>query len=186
MDSSQNAVMTGLPSIDASVVTGSPPAAAPTSVGGAAGQCQLSHVTAALAAVLTIWLLFFSSFFTNFAGLPDSVSTYLPWLKRAGGHSPHIHPWYFYLQRLAWFHPAKGPLWSEGLILGLAIVGKILEDHGGGIELLDRPDADHGKRGARIRLWFPETGPAEEPAAKDEAPTRETLVDNDKQDGIAV
>ena len=43
-----------------------------------------------------------------------------------------------------------------GTGLGLAIVGKILEDHGGGIELLDRPD---GARGARIKLWFIETGP---------------------------
>ena len=46
-----------------------------------------------------------------------------------------------------------------GTGLGLAIVGKILEDHGGGIELLDRPD---GARGARIRLWFPEAGPVKE------------------------
>lgn len=46
-----------------------------------------------------------------------------------------------------------------GTGLGLAIVGKILEDHGGGIELLDRAD---GARGARIRLWFPETGPVQE------------------------
>lgn len=44
-----------------------------------------------------------------------------------------------------------------GTGLGLAIVGKIFEDHGGGIELLDRED---GRRGARVRLWFPITGPA--------------------------
>ena len=43
-----------------------------------------------------------------------------------------------------------------GTGLGLAIVGKILEDHGGGIELLDRPDS---ARGAHVRLWFVETGP---------------------------
>ncbi len=48
-----------------------------------------------------------------------------------------------------------------GTGLGLAIVGKIFEDHGGGIELLDRED---GKRGARVRLWFPITGPAAPPA----------------------
>ncbi len=42
-----------------------------------------------------------------------------------------------------------------GTGLGLPIVGKILEDHGGGIELLDRAD---GKRGARVRMWFPAEG----------------------------
>lgn len=53
-----------------------------------------------------------------------------------------------------------------GTGLGLAIVGKILEDHGGGIELLDRPDS---ARGARIRLWFIETGPP--PAGEDRSET---------------
>jgi uncharacterized protein (TIGR03663 family) len=85
-----------------------------------------SHFALALAAALLMWLLFFSSFFTNFAGLADSIRTYLPWLKRAGGHSPHIHPWYFYLERLGWFHPAKSPVWSEGLIVALAVMGAVV------------------------------------------------------------
>ncbi len=84
------------------------------------------HALLGLSAAFAIWLVMFSSFFTHFTGLADSIRTYLPWLKRAGGQSPHIHPWGFYLERLAWFHPAKGPAWSEGLILVLAGCGCVV------------------------------------------------------------
>lgn len=84
------------------------------------------HLTLAFGAAFTVWLLMFSSLFTNPAGLLDSVRTYLPWLKRAGGESVHIHPWYFYFHRLAWFRPARSPVWSEGLILGLATIGAVV------------------------------------------------------------
>jgi two-component system nitrogen regulation sensor histidine kinase NtrY len=40
---------------------------------------------------------------------------------------------------------------AEGTGLGLPIVAKILEDHGGGLELLDAPSG----RGACIRLFLP-------------------------------
>ena len=82
-----------------------------------------AHLAAALAAWLVVALALFSSFFTNCAGPLDSVRTYLPWLHRAEGASPHIHPWYFYLHRLLFFHAAKGPVWSEALILALAVLG---------------------------------------------------------------
>ena len=48
---------------------------------------------------------------------------YLPWFKRAGGASSHIYPWTFYLHRLMFFHVGKGPIWSEGLIAALALIG---------------------------------------------------------------
>src|SRR5882724_6634249 len=90
-----------------------------------APRVKLNHVAAGLAAWIAVAILFFSSFFTNANGPLDSIRTYAPWLGRAGGNSPHIHPWYFYLQRLLFFHISKGPIWSEALIIGLAVVGAL-------------------------------------------------------------
>jgi uncharacterized protein (TIGR03663 family) len=81
------------------------------------------HVAAALGVWITVWLVLFSSFFRNASGPLDSVRTYLPWLHRAGGDSPHINPWTFYFHRLLWFHIVKGPVWTEALIFALAVVG---------------------------------------------------------------
>jgi uncharacterized protein (TIGR03663 family) len=80
-----------------------------------------------VAAGFGIWILvasaFFSSFFTNASGPFDSIRTYAPWLQRAGGDSPHIYPWYYYLKLITWFQPGKGPAFTEALILFLALVG---------------------------------------------------------------
>ena len=81
------------------------------------------HLGLALAAWFLVVLMVMSSFFTNPQGILDGVRTYAPWLNRAAGNSPHIHPWNFYLERLAFFHVAPGPYWSEGFILLLAAVG---------------------------------------------------------------
>lgn len=81
------------------------------------------HLAAAVTVWLVVALILFSSFFTNASGLLDSVRTYLPWMHRAQGASPHIHPWSFYLHRLLFFQVAKGPVWTEALIFMLALVG---------------------------------------------------------------
>jgi uncharacterized protein (TIGR03663 family) len=81
------------------------------------------HLAAALAVWVLVALTLFSSFFTNPSGPLDSVRTYLPWAGRAGGDSPHVHPWHFYLHRLIFLHAPKGPIWSEALILALALLG---------------------------------------------------------------
>jgi uncharacterized protein (TIGR03663 family) len=90
-----------------------------------APRLSFLHLAAALGICLFVWLLMFSSFFTNAAGLPDSLRTYSSWFNRAAGESPHIYPWHFYFDRLLFFHVHNGPIWSEGLIFILAIIGAI-------------------------------------------------------------
>jgi len=85
--------------------------------------CDWKHITLAGFAATAVWLVLFTSFFSNWRGPVDSFLTYVPWLQRAGGDSPHIHPWFFYFERLAWFQKPKGPVWSEGFIVALAVVG---------------------------------------------------------------
>jgi two-component system nitrogen regulation sensor histidine kinase NtrY len=53
--------------------------------------------------------------------------------------------------------------------LGLAIVGKILEQHGGGVELRDAPAVAEGGRGAWVRMRFAIDGPAAGGAAEESA-----------------
>ena len=90
---------------------------------------------------------FFTSFGRNWHGPLDSLATYAPWADRAGGASPHLHPWYFYFQRLFWFHPARSPVWSEGLVGVLAILGA-------GAALAGRDLAGANVRLARVLTFF--------------------------------
>ena len=88
-----------------------------------APRLDLRHIFAGLAAWIVVWLLLYSSFFTNPRGLIDSLTTYANWIGRSGKTNPHAHEWWFYFQRLLFFHADKGPIWSEVLIFLLALVG---------------------------------------------------------------
>lgn len=81
------------------------------------------HLAAAFSVWLAVALVLFSSFLANPAGPLDSLRTYGAWLGRANGRSPHLYSWTFYFHRLLWFHLPKGPVWSEALILALALAG---------------------------------------------------------------
>lgn len=81
------------------------------------------HMALGFAAAVLVAVTLLSSFFTNLRGPIDGVLTYLPWLGRAGGASPHIHPLYHYLHILAYWQVGGGPVWSEVLVLALAALG---------------------------------------------------------------
>ena len=66
---------------------------------------------------------FYSSFGTHWRGCVDSVLAYVTYVQRGGEAGIHSHPWYYYLQLLTYNRPMKGLFWTEGLIVGLALVG---------------------------------------------------------------
>jgi hypothetical protein len=80
-------------------------------------------VLLALVAAFLVSGVLFSSFLSHPGGLVDSVRAYGIYVDRASAASWHFHPWHYYLGLLVHF-PARGtPVWTEGLILGLAIAG---------------------------------------------------------------
>jgi uncharacterized protein (TIGR03663 family) len=81
------------------------------------------HLVVALAMAVVVSVLFFSSFFTNWRGVLDSIVTYKNYFSRAGQNPVHIHPWHYYLNILAYFRIGANPFWSETLILILAVAG---------------------------------------------------------------
>jgi len=92
-----------------------------------------SHLIAGLIAALVVSALFYSSFLSNPIGILDSFRTYTTYLNRAGQNQLHIHPWYFYLKMLLYFKYGSGPVWSEALIVILAVVGFIIAIRGKGL-----------------------------------------------------
>ena len=92
-------------------------------------QVAWRHLVAVFAAAVVAATVFFSSFFTHARGPLDSVLAYVYYFTRAGGVGLHDNPWYFYVGMLAHSRlvteATSGPWWSEGLILGLAVVGMV-------------------------------------------------------------
>ncbi len=83
------------------------------------------HMVGGAMVACLVAIILLSSFFTNLRGPWDGVLTYLPWISRAGGDSPHIFSWSFYLHRLLWWRVGNGPIWSEGFLLILAAIGLV-------------------------------------------------------------
>ena len=81
------------------------------------------HVGWAAVVAVVVSVVFFSSFGANRVGPLDSIRTYVNYFRKAGAESVHLHPWYYYLRMLAFSRYGRGPIWSEGLILVLCLVG---------------------------------------------------------------
>jgi len=95
------------------------------SLASAAKAIKRSHLIAGLAAAIIVSALFYSSFLANPGGIFDSFRAYGAYFDRAGNNTLHIHPWYYYLKMLVYSRYGDGPIWTEALIVLLAIVGFI-------------------------------------------------------------
>ncbi|MFO1475169.1 MAG: TIGR03663 family protein [Verrucomicrobiota bacterium] len=82
----------------------------------AAGRRRLNrrHLAAGLVSGLVAAGVLYSSFFQHRAGIIDAFRAFDPWIHRAEGASPHVHPVGFYFSRLAS---------GEGLVLLLGAAG---------------------------------------------------------------
>ncbi len=80
------------------------------------------HSLAAIAAAIVPAFILYSGFFRNPGGMLDSLSAFSIYFQRGVETGPHLHPFTFYLQTLAWSQ-SGGLLWTEALILALAVVG---------------------------------------------------------------
>jgi hypothetical protein len=86
-------------------------------------KINILHLFLMLAAAVLVSAAFYSSFFTHIPGVLDSLRFWSTYLDRAGQNDFHIHPWYYYFQLLLYNHEPGRPLWTEGLIVILALVG---------------------------------------------------------------
>jgi uncharacterized protein (TIGR03663 family) len=66
----------------------------------------------------------FSVFFTLPRGIFDSLATFASYLHRAGS-GIHDHPWDYYLRLLVYWRDGAGPVWTEALIVALAVLGGV-------------------------------------------------------------
>ncbi len=87
---------------------------------------NFSHCAALIAAALAVSALFYSSFFTNTAGISDSYLAYTNYFNKAANDDWHIQPWYYYLKLLIFSKGLTGQIWSEALIVLLAVTGSLV------------------------------------------------------------
>jgi uncharacterized protein (TIGR03663 family) len=85
------------------------------------GRWRRPAVTSLVAAA-GVATVFYSSFFAAPAGMLEPFRGAGAYLSRGIDPVSHAHPWHYYL-RLLTYTSSGGSKWSEGLVVGLAIVG---------------------------------------------------------------
>jgi len=88
-----------------------------------AGKIPLFHLGIFMGFFILVAVLLFSSFFQNLSGPLDSILSFQNYFVKAGDAGWHSHPWTYYLEMLTFSRYGQGPVWSEALIVVLAVLG---------------------------------------------------------------
>jgi uncharacterized protein (TIGR03663 family) len=87
------------------------------------------YIAASVLVALVVSVVFYSSFFTHWRGVLDSVLTFNTYAGRAEGQGStalHDKPWYAYFEMLAYTYREAGPRWTEAPALLLGGVGVVV------------------------------------------------------------
>lgn len=81
------------------------------------------HILIAVGAAAGVSSTLLTGFFQNPHAVLDSLLTYGGYFSRGMAEAMHAHPWWQYLRWLFWYRYGRGPVYSELLIAGLAMIG---------------------------------------------------------------
>jgi hypothetical protein len=82
------------------------------------------HAALLLASGALVSAAFYSSWFTRWQGVWDSVATYVVYFQRAGHEGAnHHHHWFYYLDLLTWVEFLEWPGWNEDVTVIGAFLG---------------------------------------------------------------
>ena len=116
-----------LPAALAAVVLASLATPSPRSVETAAARPEpprigIGALAAGAGAALLVTFVFYSSFFRHPGGFIESIRAFDVYLGRGVGAGPHTQPFDYYLRLLS-YSSSGGLVWSEGVVIVLALVG---------------------------------------------------------------
>jgi uncharacterized protein (TIGR03663 family) len=92
--------------------------------GGQGRYGRATHVALGVGVAMFVALVFYSSFFRHPSGLLESFQAYTTYVARGIGSGSHAEPPFYYLRLLA-YSSSGGLVWTEGLVLALAVIGMI-------------------------------------------------------------
>jgi len=81
-----------------------------------------NHVILFISTAIFISILFYSSFFSNYDGIYDSLKTFSNYFSKASENGDHIQSWYYYIELLVYSNNEK-IIFSEIFLLLFALIG---------------------------------------------------------------